>query len=212
MKTVALSGRTGQGVETAGEMLAALLSQHGLSYRTWRDFSTVIRGGSTAYEISIVEPNDRRIDPRNAPRTSTVDLAVVWDDEGAQTYRQRLRQESSLLDSHHVSGLSPENSESSPHLGYNVWALGVITGALGFEEEDLTIAVSERFPDPANLDLAIRGYQKGRLHEIFRVRRSEEMVRMSGNQALCVGAIAGGVRFYCGYPIAPASDIWRSWP
>lgn len=207
MKTVALSGRTGQGVETAGEMLAALLSQHGLSYRTWRDFSTVIRGGSTAYEIAIVEPNDGRIDHSNAPRTSAVDLAIVWDDEGAQAYRHRLTHEGNLLGSHHVSGLLPENSEASPHLGYNIWALGVIAGALGFEEEDLATAVTERFPDPTNLGLAIRGYQKGRLHEILRVQKSDEMVRMSGNQALCLGAIAGEVRFYCGYPITPASDI-----
>ena len=207
MKTVALSGRTGQGVETAGEMLAALLSQHGLSYRTWRDFSTVIRGGSTAYEISIVEPDDGRIDHNNAPRTSAVDLAVVFDDEGAQAYRRRLTPEGNLLGSQHVSGLLPENSEASPHLGYNLWALGVIAGALGFEEETLATAVSQRFPDPTNLGLATRGYQKGQLHQIFRVQKSDDMVRMSGNQALCLGAIAGGVRFYCGYPITPASDI-----
>ncbi|PSR27036.1 MAG: hypothetical protein C7B46_19660 [Sulfobacillus benefaciens] len=207
MKTVALSGQTGQGVETAGEMLAALLSQSGLSYRTWRDFSTVIRGGSTAYEISIVESDDGRIDHNNAPRTSAVDLAVVWDDAGAEAYRCRLTHEGNLLGSQHVSDLLPENTEASPHLGYNIWALGVIVGALGFTQQDLEAAVSERFPDPTNLGLAVRGYQKGQLHQIFRVQKSDEMVRMTGNQALCLGAVAGGVRFYCGYPITPASDI-----
>ena len=30
---------------------------------------------------------------------------------------------------------------------------------------------------------------------------------LSGNQALCLGAIAGGCRYYAGYPITPASDI-----
>ena len=35
----------------------------------------------------------------------------------------------------------------------------------------------------------------------------EERLVMSGNQALSIGAIAGGCRFYAGYPITPASDI-----
>ncbi|MGE5140315.1 MAG: 2-oxoacid:acceptor oxidoreductase family protein, partial [Rudaea sp.] len=36
---------------------------------------------------------------------------------------------------------------------------------------------------------------------------TEERLVMSGNQALSMGAIAAGCRFYAGYPITPASDI-----
>ena len=32
-------------------------------------------------------------------------------------------------------------------------------------------------------------------------------VLMSGNQAVCEGAIAAGVRFYAGYPITPCTEI-----
>lgn len=35
----------------------------------------------------------------------------------------------------------------------------------------------------------------------------QERLVMSGNQALSIGAIAAGCRFYAGYPITPASDI-----
>ncbi|MDE3089508.1 MAG: 2-oxoacid:acceptor oxidoreductase subunit alpha, partial [Chloroflexota bacterium] len=35
----------------------------------------------------------------------------------------------------------------------------------------------------------------------------EERLVISGNQALSIGAIAAGCRFYAGYPITPASDI-----
>src|SRR5581483_2069113 len=35
----------------------------------------------------------------------------------------------------------------------------------------------------------------------------EDRLVMSGNQALAMGAIAAGCRFYAGYPITPASDI-----
>ena len=30
---------------------------------------------------------------------------------------------------------------------------------------------------------------------------------VSGNQAICLGALHAGLRYYAGYPITPASDI-----
>jgi 2-oxoglutarate ferredoxin oxidoreductase subunit alpha len=45
----------------------------------------------------------------------------------------------------------------------------------------------------------------------FRLRgtlgEKDERLALSGNQALAIGAIAAGCRFYAGYPITPASDI-----
>jgi 2-oxoglutarate ferredoxin oxidoreductase subunit alpha len=38
------------------------------------------------------------------------------------------------------------------------------------------------------------------------VRTSERRL-IQGNEAICEGAIAAGVRFYCGYPITPATEI-----
>lgn len=37
--------------------------------------------------------------------------------------------------------------------------------------------------------------------------RVEQRVFMKGNEAICVGAIAAGCRFYYGYPITPQNDI-----
>lgn len=207
MKTVALSGLTGQGVETAGEMLASMLAQKGLNYRTWRDFSTIIRGGITSYEIAIVE-SEVENKGANPARTRAVDVAVVFDDEGACVYRSRMALDGHLFGSQHVSELQHESTEEVPKLGYNIWALGLISGALGIDQETLLATVLEKFPDDDNRLLAMRGYRKGLTCRIMEERSgSQDMVRMSGNQALSLGALAGGVRFYCGYPITPASDI-----
>ena len=42
-----------------------------------------------------------------------------------------------------------------------------------------------------------------------RSRRSldEDRLLVSGNQAICLGALQAGLRYYAGYPITPASDI-----
>ncbi len=209
MKTVALSGRTGQGVETAGEMLATILAEEGMVYRTWRDFSTIIRGGTTAYEISLLEVGDVAVeDVGEMFRTSAVNLAVVWDDACADLYRRRISEPADLFGSPNVSGLLAENSEESPRIGYNMWALGVIAGSFGLDAPRVADVIANKFSDVSNREWFDRGYTKGSRRPLTLSPQSAgEMVRMSGNQALCLGALAGGVRFYCGYPITPASDI-----
>jgi len=204
MKTVAISGRTGQGVETAGEFLAILLAQHGIRYRTWRDFSTVIRGGLTAYELSILEGND----PESVPvRTQGVELAVVWDDAGADAYRPRLRSPEKLYGSRNVRGLDSAHSEDCPRMGFNLWALGILAGALGISLDAVLTLVRARFGDQVNGDWVARGHARGVAEDLAVPPTSQKLVRLSANQALCLGALAGGVRFYCGYPITPASEI-----
>lgn len=212
MKTVALSGRTGQGVETAGEMLAAILADEGMVYRTWRDFSTIIRGGITAFEISLLEVDDGASDASDdVPemfRTLAVDLAVVWDDACAEVYRQRVFDVAGLFGSATVTGLLPENFEESPRIGYNMWALGVVAGAFQLNDARVADLIANKFSDESNRTWFYRGYTKGARRPLtLNPQIASEMVRMSGNQAFCLGALAAGVRFYCGYPITPASDI-----
>lgn len=55
MISVAIAGLTGQGIETAGEILSSSLNKLGYTHRAWRDFSTIIRGGHTLFELYISE-------------------------------------------------------------------------------------------------------------------------------------------------------------
>lgn len=46
-----------------------------------------------------------------------------------------------------------------------------------------------------------------RTPQVFPREREEKVLIVNGNQMLCMGAIAAGMRFYAGYPITPASEI-----
>ncbi|WP_047154797.1 2-oxoacid:acceptor oxidoreductase family protein [Aneurinibacillus tyrosinisolvens] len=205
MKVVALFGLTGQGIETAGEILSAILQEQGRAFRTWRDFSTIIRGGYTSYEIYLTEEKEE-IPP---PRLQTVDLAVVWDDEGAARYLPRLR-DNDLLFGPSESKLVPiENQEKSPKLGFNVWALGIAAGYIGLPYEQVRKALESRFSDKSNLLLLDNGYKRGGTKNNGSIinKSDVEYVTLSGNDALSLSAVSGGVRHYFGYPITPASEI-----
>ncbi len=201
MPAIAISGRTGQGVETAGEMLAALMTTQGMAHRTWRDFSTIIRGGLTSFEVYT-----DTTDGGTVTRGERVEVAVVFDQEGLSRYVPRLVPGGRLF-----AGQSlPQADEwrECPRLGYNLWALGIAAGAFHLDRRELLEAIGTRFPGDESLRLAEDGYERGAAVGLGSPpKRGAELVGLTGNQALALGALSGGVRFYCGYPITPASDV-----
>ena len=205
MKSIALFGLTGQGIETAGEILSKSIESLGYSHRNWRDFSTIIRGGNTSFEIYIAN----KFETDAPPRLEKIDLAVVWSDEGVTRYISRLKDSSMIFGPENVKGIPENNQGNPPKLGFNVWALGIICGYLGIPFEMVKEEVENRFRKGKNTDLFEAGYQSG-----LTVKTADQLIDLSienatisGNDALCLGAIAGGVRHYYGYPITPASEI-----
>ncbi|MCL6599163.1 MAG: 2-oxoacid:acceptor oxidoreductase family protein [Alicyclobacillus macrosporangiidus] len=203
---IAICGYTGQGVETAGAILSEVLRAQGRRFRTWRDFSTIIRGGLTSFEAYVDEDTGGE-----APaRLHVVDVAVVWDDQAAERYLDRVRQVAGLYGSSSVDQVPKTNRDALDHMGFNLWALGVVACKLGLSLDEVESAAMAHFKQRVNLEPLRRGYAKaaGATHPGM-VQRSAapDKVILSGNDALCLGAIHGGVRIYCGYPITPASEI-----
>ncbi|WP_142383600.1 2-oxoacid:acceptor oxidoreductase family protein [Bacillus sp. V5-8f] len=205
MKSIALFGLTGQGIETAGEILSKAIEALGYAHRNWRDFSTIIRGGNTSFEIYIAD----KFEAEPPPRIEEIDLAVVWNEEGADRYLSRLKDKAMIFGPENVKSISSEHQGNSPKLGFNVWALGIVSGYLGIPYQQVEVEVERRFKKGRNTDLLDAGYQLGLFVTTAEplTNLSIENATISGNDALCLGAIAGDVRYYYGYPITPASEI-----
>ncbi|MCM3766141.1 2-oxoacid:acceptor oxidoreductase family protein [Neobacillus niacini] len=205
MKSIALFGLTGQGIETAGEILSKLIESLGYTHRNWRDFSTIIRGGNTSFEIYISD----QYESDSPPRLETIDMAVVWTDEGVNRYLPRLKDHSMIFGPENVKDIPVAHQGKPPKLGFNVWALGIITGYLGISFEKVKVEIEHKFKKGKNTELFEAGYQLGLTVACENPLQdlSVENATISGNDALCLGAIAGDVRYYYGYPITPASEI-----
>lgn len=205
MKSIALFGLTGQGIETAGEILSKSIESLGYTHRSWRDFSTIIRGGNTSFEIYIAD----KFDTESPPRQEQIDIAVVWTDAGVDTYLPRLREKEMIFGTSKVKHIPEEKQGNPPKLGYNVWALGIVSGYLGLPSRSVADEVEKRFKKGNNLELFESGYQLGASFQVDEplMDLSIENATISGNDGLVLGAVAGGVRHYYGYPITPASEI-----
>ncbi|MDR7439692.1 MAG: 2-oxoacid:acceptor oxidoreductase subunit alpha [Armatimonadota bacterium] len=107
----------------------------------------------------------------------------------------------------------------------NIVMTGALFRLLGFDEDftHLRQLIEERFGRKGRdvVELNLRAAQRGReaVERVLADRaytldlrleprpRGRRAVYISGNDCLGVGAIQGGVRFYAGYPITPASGI-----
>jgi 2-oxoglutarate ferredoxin oxidoreductase subunit alpha len=203
MSAIAICGRTGQGIETAGEWLADALVDAGIAHRTWRDFSTIIRGGLTSFEIYTATPGADDASVRRTP----LDLVVAGDEEGVALYAPRLKADGQLFAGRRLPTVAPDHARDCPRLGFNFWALGIAVGAWHLPPEPVLGRIVSRYSDRANEELFRDGLARGQQVSLREERAREPLVRLTGNQALTLGALQAGVDFYCGYPITPASDI-----
>jgi len=99
----------------------------------------------------------------------------------------------------------------------NTIAIGASLAAVGGEIELLTEILDEEFGDKgekivkANVEAAKAGF--GYFKKNFKALdfdfpgNQKDMICLTGNEAISLGAIAAGCKFYCAYPMTPVSSI-----
>lgn len=100
----------------------------------------------------------------------------------------------------------------------NLIALGFIGATLGLARE-IVIAVAEKRlsrrgnPNPSISQAIVAGYDQFAITngwyawQITAIGTGKPHLILNGNEAITLGALAAGIRFFCGYPITPASSI-----
>lgn len=105
-----------------------------------------------------------------------------------------------------------------PRKGKNMWVLGLLCAIYDLDETLVRGNIARRFAKKGdalvrkNLDLFGDGYQWAlqNVEQRFRVpaqKATQQMVVMSGNQALALGIMAAGMEVCSMYPITPATSV-----
>lgn len=160
------------------------------------------------------------------------DILITFNEEAYQLHGKSIRPDGLLIyDPAHYKPEGTFEAYAVPldeitlavvksKLGKNVVALGVCARVLGMSLELLEQMVRDRFGKKGeiivakNFEALKAGYDyvdkhpfKKELPQFAAVSSPVKRIVMSGNEALSVGAISAGCRYYGGYPITPASDI-----
>ncbi|WP_435094019.1 2-oxoacid:acceptor oxidoreductase subunit alpha [Halorubrum sp. N11] len=223
----AVGGEAGDGIDSTGKIFAQALSRAGRHVFTSKDFASRIRGGYTAYKVrtsvdkvqSVVDRLDVLI--ALTPRTIEENLdelhegsVIIYDGERTTMQDVVIPDEMIGID----VPLKRLAEEAGGAIMRNVVALGAACEVAEFPIENLDSALEKRFADKGqklvdnNKEAARAGqsYVDEEYDHEFDYdleTTDEDYVLLNGDEAIGMGAIAAGCRFYAGYPITPATDV-----
>jgi 2-oxoglutarate ferredoxin oxidoreductase subunit alpha len=216
---IRVTGGAGQGVHTAGGLLCRIAVAAGHHFHATQDYMSRIRGGRNSYSVRIREIPVRAgrqqadivlsLDPSLLPNilSSVAPAGIVVCDlpaGGAGSADPRVIA-APLKERAVVAG--------SPILA-NIVGAGVVARALGIPPEMvdrvLTLEFKGDFLEKNRVAARLGAeWAQGRVPDSFRLPERSFQARMilSGNEALSLGAVAGGCKFSVGYPMTPGSGI-----
>ncbi|PYZ99163.1 2-oxoglutarate ferredoxin oxidoreductase subunit alpha [Alteribacter lacisalsi] len=222
-----VGGQQGEGIESTGEIFSTALNRLGYYLYGYRHFSSRIKGGHTNNKIRVSTT------PLNAI-SDDLDILVAFDQETIDVNSGELISGGVILADSKFKPVKPEGldahlfsipfTEIANNLGTslmkNMVAIGASSALLGLEPEHFEGVVQQIFGRKGDAVVknnmnAIRegmaSFEKESDQANVRFKldpvKPEKRMFMIGNDAIALGALAGGARFMPAYPITPASEI-----
>jgi 2-oxoglutarate ferredoxin oxidoreductase subunit alpha len=226
--SILIGGDAGQGVESSGAGLCQAFARGGLQVFAMQDYRSRIRGGHNFYQIRLSRrPMYSHSNPVHlvlALTAETVPLhidaiapggAVIFSeglevDEGSCKRRgvQCFAMPLARIAEEHGSRIMASTAALAAAAGVCEWPLPYIEGVIreNFKAKGAQILQS-------NLAVAQAAYNQAHQRSAtafhYKLRPLDAPPRMliNGNEAISLGALAGGCRFISAYPMTPATSI-----
>ena len=212
-----IGGEAGQGLVTIGQLLSKALVRVGYEIFVSQSYHSRIRGGHNTFAIRL------GTGPFFAPRES-IDILVALNAETVALHRGQLTSQALLIaDSAFVPDLpgtiSVPFAELGPERLWNTAALALLGNILGLPSEALYPAVEamlgKKHPEALAENKEIM--EKSRVWAAAHVPEhgftltdaapATDRLLLNGNEAIALGALAGGLKFCAFYPMTPATSI-----
>ena len=228
---VKISGTSGQGIISSGDILSYATARKGYYVTTYRAFPSEIRGdGKCYYQLRISEHKAMTVSDKT-------DILVVLDDttifdcetsvarNGLVIYDSEAIKDTPNLRSDLLSYALPLTSiakKVATERSRNMVALGIVVGLLkNLNLKDQIIKdIQNRYKLKAKeiIESNIKAFEAGYNYVFEELKRIDDYEKvemktsgskliMSGNEAIGLAALAAGCRFFAGYPITPATEI-----
>ncbi|HEY4549841.1 MAG TPA: 2-oxoacid:acceptor oxidoreductase subunit alpha [Bacillus sp. (in: firmicutes)] len=222
-----VGGQQGEGIESTGEIFSIALNRLGYYLYGYRHFSSRIKGGHTNNKIRVSTTEVRSV-------SDDLDILVAFDQETIDVNYKELHENGVIIADSKINPKKPEGLKASLYavpfteiatdlgtsLMKNMVAVGATCAVLNLNINVFEVVVQEIFGRKGqqivskNMEAIQAGYdylkdqitENSKLMELDKADGQKRLF-MIGNDAIALGAIAGGCRFMAAYPITPASEI-----
>lgn len=232
--TIKIGGEAGMGIESSGGGLMKALSRGGLHTFGFQDYMSRIRGGLNFYQIRI-SPEEiwTFTDEVHLLIAFTKECIDHYKHEivkgGAVIYDESLGYDPAILEASGIKSCPCHLVKIATEVGgnrimVNTCALGVTAGITGYDfgiiQEVLETAFRSKGAEviQKNIAVAKAGYECAQTHcakdfayrlKAIDANPSKRRMVLHGNQAVALGALAGGCKFISAYPMTPGTSIFE---
>jgi len=212
--TFIVGGKAGEGVRKAGSVAARVFTSMGRFVFHMDDYGSLIKGG---HNFSVVSSATRRI----TSHYIKADLVVAPDKRSYDLHKKHLADGGILVYNSDavkdVEGLGvPLMTEAkkypNPNLRIGVGAVAILAAAVGCEKDCLKGIIDQEYPRDIENNIAyamvIYDISHAKIGGKFQLEGGDkERPIITGNEAIALGAVAGGLDTYYAYPMTPSSSI-----
>jgi len=215
--SILIGGKAGDGIDSAGLIIARVLNQLGYRLYIYRDYPSIIRGGHT---FSIIRASKNKI----GSHLSTADFLLALNQDSVDFHKNRLKENSFVIyDSEQVKSESlPADiqslglplgkivkEENALPVMRNSCIIGAFCKAIGLEWKILESVFRKNITKgiDLNLKVALRGYNEAKEYVKVESLGRISLPVLTGNEAIGLGLIKGGLSAYIAYPMTPSSSL-----
>lgn len=208
---ILIGGSAGQGMDTISDFLEKSLKKKGFYVFSNKDYMSRVRGGHNYTQIRF------GTDPIYS-HANELDLILALDENTAHLHINNLKEDGSLILDESINISDPRAIKlplikTATTLGISRGFTSVAAGAvlkyfsLNGSVDDL---FSKKLKEPIrskNIEAIHLGYDLINSKYKLKGKDLSNHILINGNNAIALGAIAGGLDFYSAYPMTPATSI-----
>ena len=209
---ILIGGAAGQGIETLSAVLEKILKRQGFEVFTIRDYMSRVRGGHNFIQI-------RFGDEKLYSHSEELDGIVAMNSETLDYHLKRLKADGFAVCDNEIDNsdlrtikLPLKNIASTVGNSrtHGSVAIGAVLELFGINDNE-TAAVLKTFFNEELTNMNYNAVREGRKLTTKKYDVSTSLqdnnILINGNEAVALGAIAAGCKFYSAYPMTPSTSI-----
>jgi len=208
--SVLTGGRAGDGINSAGLLIAHLFNQMGYQTYLYFDYPSLIKGG---HNFTITRAAEQKI----GAHRDQCDYLLALSQDSVDLHRHLLSDNAVILfDSGRVHGQGQGipveailKAEQAPTVMGNSCIIGAFAKASGIPFDVVETVIRRQIPKvpEKNLAIARKGYEAVLEERVIPRVGTTCCPLVNGNEAIGLGLLHGGLDAYVAYPMTPTSNL-----
>lgn len=209
---VLIGGKAGDGINSAGGMVAQLLNHLGYSVYVSFDYPSLIRGG---HNFAVIRGSEQADSPGTC--REKFDFILALDQGTVEKHRNNKNPDAALVfnadlvksDGQGISLKAILAAEKAPEIMGNSALIGGFAKAAGIGWETVEQVFRTHIPKGTDLNLKVAKRAYDQLAAVRTIPRCANPPRplLTGNEAVGLGLVRGGLDAYVSYPMTPSSSL-----